>query len=70
MAPTKEQLDKMSLVEMESKLQGSFPGSDVWNIVWPTYDFKKRRADKRETRILFAISAIIALTSLIITLSK
>jgi hypothetical protein len=65
MLPNQEQLLKMSLPEIEHLLHGCFRDSDTWNIVWPVYESKKRRAENRRTVIYFSIPTTIALVALI-----
>jgi hypothetical protein len=65
MLPTEQELLKMSLPEIEHLLHGCFQGSDTWNIVWPVYESKKRRAEVRRSLILFIVPTAIALAALI-----
>jgi hypothetical protein len=65
MLPSKGQLAKMSLRDIESRLHGCSPGSDVWNIVWPVYETRRRRSDGKRTWICFGISTTIAVIALI-----
>jgi len=65
MLPTEEQLLKMSLAEIEHHLHGCSAGSDKWNIVWPVYDSKRRRAENKRTVVYFSVSTTIALVALI-----
>ena len=65
MLPTKEELAKMPLRDIKTRLHGCFPGSDVWNVVWPVYEIRRRKADAMRTWICFAISTTIALVALV-----
>jgi hypothetical protein len=65
MLPTEERLLKMPLREIEHLLHGCSPGSDKWNVVWPVYESKRRRAENKRTVIYFSISTTIALVALI-----
>ena len=65
MLPTEEKLPRMPLSEIEHHLRGCSPGSDKWNIVWPIYQSKRRRAENKRTVVYFSISTTIALVALI-----
>jgi hypothetical protein len=65
MLPKEELLLKMSLSEVEHLLHGCSPGSDTWNVVWPVYETKRRRAENKRTLTYFNISTAIALVALI-----
>jgi hypothetical protein len=64
MLPSKIDLDKMSLRDLQSKLLDCSPGSDMWNLVWPAYEIKRSSADRRRTWLCFAVSTAIALAAL------
>jgi hypothetical protein len=65
MIPKKNELLKLPLRDVEKLLHGCFPESDVWKVVWPVYETRRRRSDAKRTWICFGISTMIALVALI-----